>query len=168
MLDEKSRRQFLKRARNPHLDSIQRKDIFKSINTACKKVSRCPHCDQLNGSIKKVGALKLIHEKFKKRSKTQEEEDFKASFNTAANLDPGLKHHIGKANEDLNPLVVMRIFEAISDEDCELLGLDPTRGRPELFIWSALPVPPVCARPSVGQESSRYVYKTNAAAPKTT
>lgn len=67
MLDEKNRRVYLKRVRNPHLDAIQRKDIFKAINTLCKKATRCPHCDELNGSIKKIGALKLIHEKFKKK-----------------------------------------------------------------------------------------------------
>lgn len=27
-------------------------------------------------------------------------------------------------------------------------------GRPELFIWTALPVPPVCIRPSVFQETT--------------
>ncbi|KAJ3007733.1 UNVERIFIED_CONTAM: hypothetical protein HDU68_003379, partial [Siphonaria sp. JEL0065] len=40
------------------------------------------------------------------------------------------------------------------DQDCELLGLDPINGRPELFIWTALPVPPVCIRPSIGQEDA--------------
>ena len=118
MLDEKARRTFLKRVRNPHLDSIQRKEIFKAINVACKKVTRCPHCQDLNGSIKKVGALKLIHDKFKKKSKTPEEESFKRTFGSAVDHDAGLKHHLSKAHEDLNPLVVQRLFEAISDEVC--------------------------------------------------
>jgi DNA-directed RNA polymerase III subunit RPC1 len=158
MLDEKAKRGFLKRVRNPNLDSIQRKDIFKAINTACKKVTTCPYCQALNGTIKKVGALKLIHEKFKKK-KTLQEEEFKASFQIAAELDPTLKHHISKAQEDLNPLVVLRLFQAIEDEDVELLGLDLEKGRPELFIWNALPVPPVCARPSVGQENARFASR---------
>ena len=34
------------------------------------------------------------------------------------------------------------------------MGLDPNHARPELFIWNALPVPPVCIRPSVGQENA--------------
>lgn len=118
MLDEKNRRLFLKRVRNPHLDSIQRKEIFKSINTLCKKATRCPHCDELNGSIKKIGALKLIHEKFKKKSKASaaEEDSFRKTFDSAIELDPSLKHHVNKAQEDLNPLVVKRILEDISDE----------------------------------------------------
>ena len=118
MLDEKTRRSYLKRVRNPYLDAVQRKDIFKSINTLCKKVTRCPHCDEFNGSIKKIGALKLIHEKFKKRIKASaaEEDLFRQSFDTAVELDPTLKHHVNKAQEDLNPVVVKRLFEEISDE----------------------------------------------------
>ena len=37
------------------------------------------------------------------------------------------------------------------------MGLDPAHARPELFIWTALPIPPLCIRPSVGQENARYV-----------
>lgn len=35
------------------------------------------------------------------------------------------------------------------------MGLDPAHARPELFIWTALPIPPLCIRPSVGQENAR-------------
>ena len=104
--------------------------------------------------VKKVGPLKIIHEKFKKKSKTEEEVNFRASFQNAADLDQWLKPHIGKAQEDLNPLIVQTLFERISNDDCELMGLDPENSRPELFLWSALPVPPLCLRPSVGQENA--------------
>ncbi|KAI8929830.1 hypothetical protein BC831DRAFT_442224 [Entophlyctis helioformis] len=154
LLDEQTRRVYLKRIRNPNLDSVRRKDVLKNINAHCKKTSRCPHCGSLNGMVKKVGALKVVHEKFKKKSKTEEEEAFRQSFENASKLDPTLRHHVSKAQEDLNPLVIMNLFQAISNEDCELIGLNPEHARPELFIWSALPVPPVCIRPSVGQENS--------------
>ena len=43
-----------------------------------------------------------------------------------------------------------RNFIKIPSEDCELLGLDPiSGGRPELFLWTHIPVPPACIRPSV-------------------
>jgi DNA-directed RNA polymerase III subunit RPC1 len=104
--------------------------------------------------VKKVGPLKIIHEKFKKKQKCNEEFEFRESFENAAELDPWLKPHISKAQEDLNPLVVKNLFEGISDEDCELMGLDPSNSRPELFLWSSFPVPPVCIRPSIGQENA--------------
>ncbi|KAL2911303.1 DNA-directed RNA polymerase III subunit C1 (rpo31) [Polyrhizophydium stewartii] len=154
MVDEQTRRLYLKRLRNPNLDGVRRKEILKNLNALCKKTARCPHCSSLNGMVKKVGALKIVHEKFKKKAKTEEEEVFRQSFEQAIKLDPALKSHISKAQEDLNPLTVIELFSAVSDEDCELMGLNPEHSRPELFIWNALPVPPVCIRPSVGQESS--------------
>lgn len=66
--------------------------------------------------VKKVGPLKIIHEKFKKKAKTEEERIFRESFLEAAELDPYLKPHIGKAQEDLNPLVVQGMLERISNE----------------------------------------------------
>lgn len=153
LLEDPAKRIFLRRMRNPAMDGLQRKECLKSLNTACKKVSLCPHCGQLNGTVKKVGALKVIHEKFKKK-KTGEEAEFRSSFQTALSLDPTLKPHIMKAQDDLSPLSIMRLLESVSDEDCEVMGLDPIMGRPELFLWTALPVPPVCIRPSVGQEDA--------------
>ncbi|KAJ3073268.1 hypothetical protein HDU98_001886 [Podochytrium sp. JEL0797] len=153
LLEEAPKRTLLKRLRRPDLDSLQKKDILKALNTNCKKVSKCPHCQALNGTVKKVGALKVIHEKFKKK-KGEEEAEFRASFDTVVGLDPTIKPHISKAQEDLSPLTVLRLFERISDQDCELMGLDPINGRPELFIWTALPVPPVCIRPSIGTEDA--------------
>ena len=129
---------------------------MKSLNTACKKVSVCPYCDSQNGPVKKVGALKIIHEKFKKQKKKAESEEieFYESFKQALKLDATLKPHIAKAQEDLTPLVVLKLFARISNEDVELMGMNQLTGRPEMFIWTALPVPPVGIRPSVGQETS--------------
>ncbi|KAI8613763.1 hypothetical protein BC830DRAFT_1130691 [Chytriomyces sp. MP71] len=153
LLEEVPRRTLLRRIRRPDLDALQKKEILKTLNTNCKKVSKCPHCEAINGTVKKVGALKVIHEKFKKK-KGEEEAEFRASFDTIVAMDPTIKSHIPKAQEDLSPLAVLKLMERISDEDCELLGLDPVNGRPELFIWTALPVPPVCIRPSIGQEDA--------------
>ncbi len=33
-----------------------------------------------------------------------------------------------------------------------MLGLDPEHGRPEQFLWTHVPVPPVCIRPSVAMD----------------
>src|SRR5204863_7270004 len=35
-----------------------------------------------------------------------------------------------------------------------VLGLNPDEARPEMFIWQHIPAPPVCIRPSVGQEAA--------------
>lgn len=46
------------------------------------------------------------------------------------------------------------ILSNISDDDCKILGLDFTKGRPENMILKVLPVPPVAVRPSVRTDGS--------------
>lgn len=134
------------------MDSLQRQGVLKGIHEKARKITTCPHCSSTNGFVRKVGVLKVVHEKYGKGSKkTQEEiEDFRNSFHDAIETNPDIRQHITKAQEDLNPLKVQEIFSKIPSEDCELLGLDPiSGGRPELFLWTHIPVPPACIRPSV-------------------
>ncbi|KAK9768440.1 DNA-directed RNA polymerase III subunit C1 (rpo31) [Basidiobolus ranarum] len=154
LLDENDRRIYLKRFRAPRLENLQRRNIVKAVNDKCKKVVYCTYCGATNGVVKKVGPLKITHEKFRAKRTASEQESFKQTFENAIAFAPELKSHVGKAQEDMNPLRVMQLFEKIIAEDCELLGLDPEEGRPESYIWRALPVPPVCIRPSVAQDGA--------------
>lgn len=43
----------------------------------------------------------------------------------------------------------LEIFKAVSDEDCEVLGLDPRWARPDWLICQVVPVPPLAVRPAV-------------------
>ncbi|MFP8888223.1 DNA-directed RNA polymerase subunit A' [Natrialbaceae archaeon A-CW2] len=59
---------------------------------------------------------------------------------------------IDLTEEDTNKLMPSDIrdwFEAIPDEDIEVLGIDSERSRPEWMILTVLPVPPVTTRPSI-------------------
>jgi DNA-directed RNA polymerase II subunit RPB1 len=49
----------------------------------------------------------------------------------------------------LQPEVVLRAFQRISEEDCRRLGFDPKYSRPDWMICNALAVPPLTVRPSV-------------------
>lgn len=49
----------------------------------------------------------------------------------------------------LSPAKCARILKNISDKDLEIMGIDPTKSRPENMIHSIFPVPPVQVRPSV-------------------
>lgn len=70
----------LRRLRSTKLDGLQRKVLVKNIMDRCKKSSSCPYCsapngtssklmsqcnDLLSGVTKKVGPLRIRHEKFK-------------------------------------------------------------------------------------------------------
>ncbi|KAI6092097.1 beta and beta-prime subunits of DNA dependent RNA-polymerase [Hypoxylon rubiginosum] len=162
LLIESDRRAYLKELRRPFIDNMRRVAICKKINEQCRKMKNCPYCGAVNGQIRKVGALKIVHDKFVAYNKSTSQKkqpppskiEFDNSFVEAKKYVHDLDKHLRKAFEDLNPLRVLNLFKQISPSDCELLGLDPSEGRPEMFLWQYVPAPPVCIRPSVAQEGA--------------
>ncbi|UJG39857.1 MAG: DNA-directed RNA polymerase subunit A' [Candidatus Heimdallarchaeum aukensis] len=53
----------------------------------------------------------------------------------------------------LSPTDIHSWFKGLSDEDCELFGINPKYARPEWMILEVLPVPPVSVRPSITLEN---------------
>jgi DNA-directed RNA polymerase subunit A' len=56
-------------------------------------------------------------------------------------------------NQVLLPSEIRSWLEEISNDDLRVLGFDPIHARPEWMILTALPVPPVSARPSITLET---------------
>ncbi|KAL2115460.1 hypothetical protein VTJ04DRAFT_9715 [Mycothermus thermophilus] len=162
LLQEHEKRQFLKELRRPGIDNLRRSAILKRINEQCRKARTCPYCGSIQGVIRKLSVMKLVHDKYAAFNKStalrkvapESKIEFDASFEQAKKYTPELEKHTRKAMDDLNPLKVLNLFKAISPLDCELLGLDPAEGRPEMFLWQYLPAPPICIRPSVAQDNA--------------
>ncbi|KAF9051133.1 beta and beta-prime subunits of DNA dependent RNA-polymerase [Hymenopellis radicata] len=155
LLEEPERRPFLKSFRRPDLENYQRTKLLKSLKAKTRKVVYCPHCAATNGIVKKGGPLKIIHDKFRAKKTADEMERFKQTFAAAIEAQKEIGQFLNKAViEDMNALKVLDLFKRISDEDCEILGLRPSFGRPEEFIWQYVSVPPVCIRPSVAQDGA--------------
>ena len=114
LLEESQRRSFLKRLQAPLLENPVKMKILKQVNEACRKRTDCPHCGATNGNVKKVGICKIIHEKFKAKSKVDELETFRQDFDNLILHAPETKAHVNKALEDLNPVRVLELFKAIS------------------------------------------------------
>ncbi|CAL8471480.1 g11022 [Coccomyxa elongata] len=149
LLTEEDYRKFLRQFRHPRLERMGRAGLFKRVSEKCKRVRQCPHCGATNGPVKKVsGGLKLFHDKFAKNIK--ELDEYAAEFDEAVLHNEQMKNCLHKIGDDLNPIRVLELFSAITDEACELLDL---AGRPEHLIMTHLPVPPVCIRPSVEMDS---------------
>ncbi len=51
--------------------------------------------------------------------------------------------------EEMTPERILQIFRLISDQDCLDMGLNPQFARPDWFIITCLPVPPMAVRPSI-------------------
>lgn len=143
---------YTRKMRIKDADGQQRKAINKLINDKVKKVSECPRCYASNGPVKKVGPLKLVHEKFKPAH--MESDRFYQDFEMADSQFKDLKKMAEKAHDDLTPLKALELLRRIPDSDCEVLDLDPIHGRPEKLLLTHLLVPPVCIRPSVAMDGS--------------
>jgi DNA-directed RNA polymerase III subunit RPC1 len=114
LLSEEDRRLYLIKFRRPNLENLQRQHLAKQVNTACRKVLTCPYCGSTNGTVKKVGALRIIHEKFRAKKKADELAAFKDTFITAVKETKELAPHLHKAQEDMNPLRVLNLFRRIT------------------------------------------------------
>lgn len=117
LLEEPDRRTFLKRFRRPNLENVHRQALCKTVNTMARKVIYCPYCSATNGTVKKVGALKIVHDKFRAKKTIDEMEKWKRTFAPAVEAQKELGMYLNKAvHEDLNPLKTFDLFKRISDE----------------------------------------------------
>ena len=158
LLENSMKEKFLNDLKRPGIDNLRRMRILKKIQDQAKKQRRCLKCGAINGVVKKAAAgggpaaLKILHDTFRWVGKkgAPEKEDWDDDFDRLFDDNPELEKFAKRCFDDLNPLKVLNLFKQIIPSDCELLGLDPSRGgRPEMYIWRYLPTPPVCIRPSV-------------------
>jgi DNA-directed RNA polymerase III subunit RPC1 len=109
----------LKRFRRPGLENVQRQSLCKAVSVLARKATYCPNCFAINGTVKKAGALKIIHDKFRAKKTADEMEKWKKSFAPAVEVQKELGMYLNKAvHEDLNPLKVLDLFKRVSDEVC--------------------------------------------------
>ena len=105
--------------------------LCKAVNGLCRKVVYCPYCSATNGTVKKAGALKIIHDKFRAKKTADEMEKWKKTFSSAVEAQKELAMYISKAvHEDLNPLKVLDLFRRIPDEVSLSLFLRLERAKP--------------------------------------
>ncbi|KAF3853699.1 hypothetical protein F7725_014387 [Dissostichus mawsoni] len=136
--------------KRPNLAYLQKRGLKKKISDKCRKKTICMSCAAFNGPVKKCGLLKIIHEKYKTNKKVVDVfvTDFLQSFDTAIEHNKVVEPLLTRAQENLNPLVVLNMFKRIPQEDIPLL-MNPEAGKPADLILTRLLVPPLCIRPSV-------------------
>ena len=116
LVNDAVKQKILKKLKNPALESPQRLLILKHLNAECRKVIRCPKCNELNGQVKKIGALKIIHEKYKHKQAAEESTKFKSHFKRAIEENNELQSLLGRVKDDLHPLRCYSLFEKITKE----------------------------------------------------
>ena len=158
LLLESERLKILQKMRNPKTDALAKAAIFKKVVEKAKKARSCPHCQKSNGTVKKVtGAptLKIVHERFKFKAAEDDREELRNALEAAIKHNKDIATIVDTGTppvEELLPTRVLELFTRITDDDCEVLWLDPLIGRPENLILQKLLVPPVPIRPSVAMD----------------
>ncbi|CAH2007685.1 unnamed protein product [Acanthoscelides obtectus] len=159
MMSEDDKQSFRIRLSNPNLSYMTKKAIRKKIVDKCKKVQKCPHCKELNGTVKKMTGgkgstgntlLKIVHEKHHIKDKDIILENQLKEFSSAIKSYPDLQSALGSnIPQILTPIDVLKLFERIPENDIILLAMDPKRSQPKDLLLTRMLVPPVSIRPSV-------------------
>ncbi len=114
------------------------KGRYLYVNEVATKVKDCPSCGatQPKYTRNKEGIAQILATYADKKTTDKKPTD-------------------AKVNETMNPEIIHTIFKNVSDEDVILCGLDPKLSRPEWMIWTVMPIPPPCMRPSVKSETGK-------------
>lgn len=131
---------------------MQREAIVKRVTEACRKVRRCPSCGSINGPVKKLGPLRILHDKYRSApglviQKTQ----FERTFDYAVSVNKDITRYLPRAIDNLDAQTALKLFNLIPPQDYDLLGL-PKGSKPANLIWQNVPAPPSCIRPTVQQD----------------
>ena len=148
---------FIRKLRNPNIESGAKVRLYQKLVKMCRKnLAACPHCGAVNGLIRKIGPVKLLHDVFNKKARFAVEaaNQFQKNFDYALECNKELEPHMSKVQDDLNPVRVLNLFTRMTTEDIMALDFEPFHGTPSRMILTHLLVPPACIRPSVQMESA--------------
>jgi DNA-directed RNA polymerase subunit A' len=98
-------------------------DATKAVFKKARKNKVCPHCQ--------AKKKKIIIEK--PTTFYEEEED--------------------KGSRRITPIEIRERLKKVTDADLRILGISPKNARLEWVVFTVLPIPPVCARPSITLDS---------------
>lgn len=156
MLKEPDAKTFSKRLMNPNLSYLAKKAIHKQVLLKAKKNTKCPHCDAVNGPVKKgAGLMKIVHEPFRGKKATDPLVSNALDLmlrSTDNNRELSQSINQSSLIQELNPIEVLNLFKIIPKNDIPLLGMTSPNSNPTNLIVTRVYVPPVCIRPSVVSE----------------
>ncbi|KAA0185973.1 hypothetical protein HAZT_HAZT003284 [Hyalella azteca] len=142
---------FTLQSRKNANDYLKKKAMLKKVNEMCKKVRVCPHCQSLNGVVKKLAPMKIIHEKFRGAKKDDSaRQKYMNQYNSLVQHAPDVSSQLpSNPVELIYPAEVLKLFNSMDPQDVCVLCMDEQYSHPRDLIITRLPVAPNCVRPSV-------------------
>ncbi|MCX9013319.1 MAG: DNA-directed RNA polymerase subunit A' [Candidatus Methanoperedens sp.] len=128
LLDPKKKEEYIGQIRTLRKMGQSTEDVVSEVFKEARKGGTCQYCGESQRDIK-----------FEKPSTYVEVDEV-----------DGIKYE-----HKLMPTDIRTRLEKMSDEDAEVIGMDPNNARPEWMILTVLPVPPVTMRPSITLESGQ-------------
>eukprot|EP01018_Ginkgo_biloba_P010813 Gb_06030 [translate_table: standard] len=138
------------------------KHRLRKVLDCCKNKQKCEGGDQIDedqaqgredGTKKSHGGCGAIRPKISIDG-MKIVADYKVSKKKADEEENQLPD-TAERKQQLTAESVLGILKRISDEECQMLGLNPKYARPDWMILQVLPIPPPPVRPSVMMDTTR-------------
>ena len=100
----------------PNLENLARLSLARSVNATCRKIIRCQYCNAVNGTVKKAGPIKIIHDQFRAKKSHDARRLWEGGFIIANKVHKEVGAFMNNILDDLNPLKVLDIFRRITNE----------------------------------------------------
>ncbi|ORC93261.1 DNA-directed RNA polymerase III largest subunit [Trypanosoma theileri] len=152
LLDDSEIEYYKRRLSSTKLEPLQRAALIKTIQTDAYKTRVCLKCGGLNGVVRRVRPLRLVHEKYRvdlrrgEESVENTEVFFEHDMRTARTYNKVIDENKENIHDFLDPVRVRQLFLAVPPEEVILLGLSPGTSPVDLLVTTLL-VPPVPVRP---------------------
>nr|AAA30233.1 RNA polymerase III [Trypanosoma brucei] len=152
LLDDTEIDYYKRRLSSSSLEPLQRTMLIKTIQTDAYKTRVCLKCGGLNGVVRRVRPMRLVHEKYHvepRRGEGPRENPggfFDAELRTACAYNKVVGECREFVHDFLDPVRVRQLFLAVPPGEVILLGLAPGVSPTDLLMTTLL-VPPVPVRP---------------------
>jgi DNA-directed RNA polymerase III subunit RPC1 len=152
LLSDDEKEYYARKFSSNKLDPLQRSALAKTVQEEAYKTRVCLHCNAMNGVVRRLRPLRMVHEKYRvdlrrNESDSGERDVMLRKFDSATLHNKELEQWKHNAQEFLDPVRVRELLRAIPPREVCLLGMRPGVSPLDL-ITSSLLVPPVCTRPS--------------------
>ncbi|KAL5968213.1 DNA-directed RNA polymerase III subunit RPC1 [Taenia solium] len=154
LLSDQAKSRYLPICSNSNLEYIQKKMLRKALHKLASRTTICPHCNAVNGTVKKGSGLSyIVHDTSKNLARKVDKQ--LAKYASGGDANPEICNLARKCVVAIRPSRVLDLFSKISTQDLPLLLMpfdSEWFSHPRNLIIERIPVSPSALRPSVISE----------------